>query len=96
MVGLDVFVIDTAGGASARDFTVELRRAGISADRAFDGRSMKSQMKSADRSGAALVCIIGENEVATETVTVRDLRSDSGQQAIDRSTAVAAIAARLS
>ena len=96
VVGLDVFVIDTAGGASARDFTVELRRAGISADRAFDGRSMKSQMKSADRSGAALVCIIGENEVATETVTVRDLRSDSGQQAIDRSTAVAAIAARLS
>ena len=96
VVGLDVFVIDTVGGASARDFTVELRRAGISADRAFDGRSMKSQMKSADRSGAALVCIIGENEVATETVTVRDLRSDSGQQAIDRSTAVAAIAARLS
>ena len=33
---------------------VELRRAGIAADRAFDGRSMKSQMKSADRSGAAL------------------------------------------
>ena len=95
-VGVDVFVIDTVGGAAARDFTIELRRAGISADRAFDGRSMKSQMKSADRSGAALVCIIGENEAASETVTVRDLRGDSGQQSIDRSTAVAAIAARLS
>ena len=30
----------------------ELRRAGLRVDRGFDGRSMKSQMKSADRSGA--------------------------------------------
>ncbi len=51
---VDVFVVDTAGGDSARDLSVALRRAGIAAERAFDGRSMKSQMKSADRSGAAL------------------------------------------
>ena len=50
---VDVFVVDTAGGDSARDLSTELRRAGIAAERAFDGRSMKSQMKSADRSGAA-------------------------------------------
>ena len=33
--------------------TAELRAAGLAADRAFDSRIMKSQMKAADRSGAA-------------------------------------------
>ena len=49
---VDVFVVDTTGGAAALAITEE-RAAGISADRAFDGRSMKAQMKAADRSGAA-------------------------------------------
>jgi histidyl-tRNA synthetase len=81
---VDVFVIDVAGGDSARDLTVQLRRAGIGADRAFDARSMKAQMKTADRSGAAYVLIVGEDELANGTVTVRDLRGDTGQQAIER------------
>ncbi|MEZ5234843.1 MAG: His/Gly/Thr/Pro-type tRNA ligase C-terminal domain-containing protein [Acidimicrobiales bacterium] len=41
----------------------ELRRAGIGADRAFDGRSMKSQMKAADRSGARVALIVGSQEL---------------------------------
>jgi histidyl-tRNA synthetase len=89
-------VVDTTGGTAARDFTIELRRAGISAERAFDGRSMKSQMKSADKSGAAFVCIIGDDEAAAGTVTIRDLRGDTGQEAVGRSTAAAVLAARLS
>jgi histidyl-tRNA synthetase len=44
------------------------------ADRAFDGRSMKSQMKAADRSGAAVAVIVGDDEAAAGEVTVRDLR----------------------
>ena len=43
----------TPRAASRRSrITAELRDAGISADRAFENRSMKSQMKAADRSGA--------------------------------------------
>ena len=45
----------------------ELRDAGYSVDRAFDGRSMKSQMKAADRSGARLAVIIGGDEAAAGT-----------------------------
>jgi histidyl-tRNA synthetase len=74
---VDVFVVDVAGGEVARDVTAELRRAGIAADRAFDGRSMKSQMKAADRSGARVALIVGEDEVATDSVTVRDLRGEA-------------------
>lgn len=80
----DVFVVDVAGGGTARDISIELRRAGISADRAFDKRSMKSQMKLADRSGAVAVVIIGEDELASGIVTVRDLRGDRGQQSVAR------------
>jgi histidyl-tRNA synthetase len=81
---IDAYVLDTTGGDSARDLTVELRRAGISADRAYDGRSMKSQMKSADRSGARFALIIGSDELSAGTVTVRPLREDLPQRSIDR------------
>lgn len=69
------FVCDLTGGDIARDLTIELRRAGIAADRAFGGRSMKAQMKAADRSGARVALIVGEDEQAQGVVTVRDLRS---------------------
>ncbi len=56
----DVFVVDTTGGLQATLISDELRAAGLAVERAFDGRSMKSQMKAADRSGAAVAVIIGE------------------------------------
>ena len=81
---VDVFVVDVTGGTHARDITHELRRADIAADRAFDRRSMKAQMKAADRSGARVVVIVCEDEVAAGTVTLRDLRGEGGQQQVDR------------
>jgi histidyl-tRNA synthetase len=78
---VDVFVIDTTGGREALTLTDELRRAGLGADRTFGSRSMKAQMKQADRSGAALAMIIGSDEQAAGTVTVRPLR-DGGEQVV--------------
>lgn len=85
---VEVFVVDVTGGAEARSLTRALRLAGVGADRAFDGRSMKAQMKAADRSGAALVAIVGADEVAAGTVTVRDLRGEGGQRSVPRSEVV--------
>jgi histidyl-tRNA synthetase len=76
----DVFVVDLVGGDVARDLTAALRRAGVSADRAFDNRSMKAQMKQADRSGARLALIVGEDEQADGVVTVRDLKGHGQEQ----------------
>jgi histidyl-tRNA synthetase len=70
---LDVFVVDTTDGSAARDLAQELRGAGLRTDRAYDGRSMKSQMKAAGRSGARVAVIVGEREAADKTATVRDL-----------------------
>jgi histidyl-tRNA synthetase len=76
--------VDVVGGEAARDLTAALRRAGLAADRAFDGRSMKSQMKAADRSGARFALLVGEDEVATDAVTLRHLRGDEEQERIPR------------
>ncbi|MGZ0216554.1 MAG: histidine--tRNA ligase, partial [Acidimicrobiales bacterium] len=70
---LDVWVIDVAGGSHARDITYELRSHGINADRSFDSRSMRSQMRSANRSGAPIALIIGEDEVAAGNVALRSM-----------------------
>lgn len=79
---IDAFVVDVTDGMAAVTLTHALRAAGVSADRAFDGRSMKSQMKAAGRSSARLALIIGEDEAASGTVTVRDLAT-SEQTTID-------------
>ena len=93
---LDVFVVDTAGGHDAVVITDEARRAGLSADRAFDGRSMKSQMKAADRSGARLAVIVGTDEAAAGTALVRDLRHGTEQEHVSRSDLVDRLRAILS
>jgi histidyl-tRNA synthetase len=49
------------------------------------GGSFKSQMKKADKSGARIALIWGEDEVAAQAVTVKLLREDNGQR-IEQST----------
>ncbi|MCQ3811165.1 MAG: histidine--tRNA ligase [Acidimicrobiia bacterium] len=93
--GVDVFVVDVTGGDAGRDLTFELRRSGISSDRAFDARSMKAQMKVADRSGARFALLVGDDELESGTVTLRDLRSGGDQIAVHRTDVVAEVAARL-
>ncbi len=46
------------------------------------GGGFKAQMKKADRSGADIALILGEDEVANQQVTVKYLREDKPQQAL--------------
>ena len=50
-----------------------LRNAGKSAYLDFDGRSLKSQMRLADKLGAKTVIIIGEEELKSGTLVLRDM-----------------------
>lgn len=85
----EAFIVDVAGGTWARDLTVQLRRAGLSADRGFDRRSMRAQMKLADRSGARWAIIVGDDEVAADEVSLRDMHDPDGdQRRIARSTLI--------
>ena len=78
-MSVDAFVVDTTGGMQALLVTNQLRAAGLSADRAYDGRSMKAQMKAAHRSGAAFAVIIGDDELAAATVSIRPMRVHGDQ-----------------
>jgi len=91
---VDAFVVDVVDGTHALELTSELRAAGIRADRAFDQRSLKAQMKQADRSAAALALIIGEREAADGTVTVRRM-TDAVQETVSREKVVEAVRQRL-
>jgi histidyl-tRNA synthetase len=44
------------------------------------GGSIKSQMKKADKSGADIALILGEDEVASASIVVKDLRENEPQQ----------------
>ncbi|HLI15361.1 MAG TPA: histidine--tRNA ligase [Acidimicrobiales bacterium] len=92
-----VFVADVAGGSVARDLTHELRRAGIGCERAFDGRSLKAQLRLADRAGARLALIVGPEEAAAGAVTLRVLRGPQAghQERLARSGLAEAVAAWL-
>ena len=85
---LDAYVVDVAGGMEAVTATHELRRAGLRVDRAFaatdQARSMKSQLRAADRSGAAVAVIIGSEEAASAKATVKALRGEPVQELVDR------------
>ena len=71
---LDAFVVDATREGIALEITQALRAAGLAADRAFDGRSMKAQLKAADRSGARVACIVGADDLTSGLVTIRVLR----------------------
>ncbi|MGD0218843.1 MAG: histidine--tRNA ligase [Acidimicrobiales bacterium] len=74
---VDVFVVDLLGGAAARDLTARLRRSGIGADRAFEGRSLKAQLTLADRSRARLAVIVGAAAAGAGQATLRVLRGEA-------------------
>jgi len=51
----------------------DLRHAGISADTDYSGKSLKAQMKAADRLRARLTVIIGEDELARGLIKIRNM-----------------------
>lgn len=79
---LDVFVIDLINTNDSKKYfqklNEDLRNANISVDNSFGGKSIKSAMKQADRSGAKFVIICGENEWESGVVSLRNM--SSGEQ----------------
>ena len=71
----DVFLVPV--GEPARAFCSRLagrlRASAIRTDMAFGGRALKGAMKAADRSGARLAVIVGDQEIESGEVVVKDL-----------------------
>ena len=69
---------ENAGLAMAERLRDALPGAGVQVN--MGGGSLKSQMKRADKSGAALALIIGDDEMAQGVAAVKMLRGDASQQ----------------
>ena len=71
----DAFVVALGDAATRASLGLAetLRTAGLRVEVALGGRSMKAQMKAADRSGARFALVVGDDEIAAGTVSVRDL-----------------------
>lgn len=95
---VDVFVV-TVGEQARRqgmELAERLRDTGCAAQLQCGEAGMKSQMRKADRSGAMLAAIIGEDESAQRTVTIKALRARTAEQsAVAADEAPAAIASML-
>ncbi|MFA5809498.1 MAG: histidine--tRNA ligase [Thermoleophilia bacterium] len=78
--GIDVFfmVLDERARSVVVEQLHKLRGLGIKADTDYAGRSAKGQMKQAARLGARFAVIIGEDEMASGAVTVRNM--DTSEQ----------------
>jgi histidyl-tRNA synthetase len=72
---LDAFVIDGLGDGAATVLVAALRDAGLRADRAYGGRSLKAQWTLADRARSAFGVMLGRNEASRDAVAVKDLRT---------------------
>ena len=92
----DVFLIPVGQEAITKVVEVAgaIRSANINADLAYDGRSIKAAMKSADRSGAKFAVILGEEELANSTVVLKNL-VDGSQESLTVESLVSVLLNRL-
>jgi histidyl-tRNA synthetase len=72
------------GKLAAFRLAEELRAQGIAADLSYGDRKLGKQLAAADRSGAQFAVVLGEDELASGTVSLKDLRSGGEQRRVDR------------
>ncbi|MQW74920.1 histidine--tRNA ligase [Nocardioides sp. dk4132] len=74
---LDVYVVPlgAAGRTAAPALVAQLRRAGLRTDQVFGERGLKGAMKSADRSGAPAVVVLGERDLEAGVAQVKTMAS---------------------
>jgi len=73
----DLFIIPLGESAKVRALTIasELRAKGKKVEIAFGDRALKGAMKGADKSGAMHVIVLGDSEISSETVLLKEMKS---------------------
>ncbi|HAR79668.1 MAG TPA: histidine--tRNA ligase [Succinivibrionaceae bacterium] len=97
---VDVYVVGTGDGAQLRQAEVAMQlRAALPSLRVMNhcgGGSFKRQFKRADKVGARFAVIIGEQELANNSVTIKDLKDEGfGQKEYALDEAVKVISERI-
>ncbi|MBG0777344.1 MAG: histidine--tRNA ligase [Desulfovibrionaceae bacterium] len=78
-----VAVLDPAGLTAGMLLAKGLRDAGLGGECAFAAKSMKSQMRAADKAGARACLLLGGDELAVGTVVIKNMAT-GGQRSVSR------------
>ena len=81
----DAYIVNQGKGAKPFAFSVaeNLRNEGLKVSLNIEGSSFKSQMKKADKSGAKVALIIGDQEAENKIIQVKLIRNDGIQETVD-------------
>ena len=73
----DLFIIPLGDAAKEMAIKIasQLRGAGKSIEIAFGDRALKGAMKGADKSGARYVIVLGESEISSDTVELKEMKT---------------------
>jgi histidyl-tRNA synthetase len=73
----DLFIIPLGEPAKVQALTIAatLRKAGKVVEIAFGDRALKGAMKGADKSGATYVIVLGESEISSGTVELKEMKT---------------------
>ena len=84
----DAYIVNQGKGAKPFAFSVaeNLRNEGLKVSLNIEGSSFKSQMKKADKSGAKVALIIGDQEAENKIIQVKLIRKDGIQESVDEQT----------
>ncbi len=80
--GVDIYIgsMGTKASIEAGNLVNSLRAEGFKAECDLCARSVKAQMKYADKIGAGLSCIIGDSELDSGKVTVKNMREGTSEE----------------
>ncbi len=80
--GIQVFIAHHGPSAKlkALELANKLRTEGVSTDIDYESKSLKSQLKRANKLNADFCFILGEDEITNSTVTVRDMKNSEEEQ----------------
>ncbi len=95
-VAPSIYVANAGGETRDAVFSIahDLRVAGIRCEANYQGRSLKSQFKQADKLGCALIAVVGGDELAQGVVRLRDMTTHD-EALVPRDEVVAAVSSRL-
>lgn len=81
-VYMDVYIasMGNAGAEEAVNQINKLRKVGIKAEKDYMGRSLKAQMKYANKIGAGYVVVLGEDEIKSSRIKVKDMSNGSEEE----------------
>jgi histidyl-tRNA synthetase len=76
----DLFIVPLGESAKLQALTIaaSLRDRGKRVEIAFGDRALKGAMKGADKSGATYVIVLGDAEISSGTVELKEMKSGTG------------------